>query len=244
MFSSANGLFEASPSDGANSNGDRGRRRRSQPSFIGARAAAAYKEEPVFAAPAKLPSNNYYDSGQASNNEDGLYYGPHGGNGSLHRQNGRIIIALLVLLIGWLSRSFPSATHSSPMSSSLDLMATIIPGISHFITSGDKGKQREDDNDSEEEGPRPVMLGIELRIRRPEADEMGLRNEYMVHLREDILSEHIAMKELKAMAEEELMLEAEDAGLRVGFRNRVLSNLREKIITGDIEMQELKDLAE
>jgi hypothetical protein len=52
------------------------------------------------------------------------------------------------------------------------------------------------------------------------------------------------MKELKAMAEEELMLEAEDAGLRVGFRNIVLSNLHEELITEHVEMQELKDLAE
>ena len=58
------------------------------------------------------------------------------------------------------------------------------------------------------------------------------------------VSEHIAMKELKNVAEEELMLEAEDAGLRVGFRNRVISKLCEEVITEYIEMQELKDLAE
>jgi len=52
------------------------------------------------------------------------------------------------------------------------------------------------------------------------------------------------MKEIKDMAEEALMLEAEDVGLRGGFRNRVISKLCEGVITEHIEMQELKDLAE
>ena len=68
----------------------------------------------------------------------------------------------------------------------------------------------------------PHVAGEEHAIN---AEETRLGNEAMSYLSKNKESEHIDMKELKDMAEEELMLGAKDVGMGFGLRNRVMSNL-------------------